>query len=243
MPVQTRSGTRSATQPETKTEQKTPTLMSEQTPDEIWNKYDYEASKIDSDKPVHGPLADDEEWTVAYVKFKTQLLNRPLDLKTRHLTTFRWWIRFRSKTDWWNTSNPGGDKSARERVKELVRAQCSPPLEYQKNCDYCHVFDPVSGYCYLPYYVHDDDFLDIEFLPPDMDTSDDDEHARILAPKTIEVVEKLKACRNAHPSKTTKKQVAKVENEQKQTETRSASRRMTRSQAAKFKAWTGYNIV
>ena len=138
MPVQTRSAARRATQPETK-----------QTPDEIWSEFDREAAAIDSKTPVEGPLADDEEWTVAYVKFRTQLLKRPLDPKTRYIATFRWWLRFRTKKSWWGTAET--EMPAYERVKEIVRAQCSPPLEYQKKCDYCHTINPETGHYYLPY--------------------------------------------------------------------------------------------
>lgn len=213
--MQTRSANRYNAQP--KTEQ-----TSEQTLDKIWSEFDRESSTIDSDTRVEGPLADDEEWTVAYVCFQAQLLKRPLVPETRPITTFRWWIRFRTKTTWWCKSNPNGKKLVRERVKELVRAQYSPPLKYQMQCDYCHIVDPQTGHYFLPYYIHDKDFLDIEVMPYNMDTSDDDKHAQIMMPKTIAVVEKLKAQRHCE-------QLTKAADEQE-------GQRITRSQAAKLKA-------
>jgi len=256
MPVQTRSAARRDTQPEIK-----------QTPDEIWNEFDRESAAIDSKTPVKGPLADDEEWAVAYVKFRTQLLKRPLDLRTRYTATFRWWLRFRTKKHWWGNANT--EKPAYERAKEIVRAQCSPPLSYQKECDYCHAIDPQTGHYYLPYYIHDADFIDIEFVPYDMNTSDDDEHARIMVPKTIAVVEKLKACRDAQPPKSLKEQEEEMRKNQRREWRTGAERaqhyreqlskaadkredgivrewggaRMTRSQAAKLSAQTGYQVV
>lgn len=274
MPVQTRSAARRAAEPETP-----------KTPDEIWSEFDREAAAIDSKEPVEGPLAEDEEWAVAYVKFKTQLLKRPLDLNTRYIATFRWWLRFRTKKHWWKSIET--EKPAYDRVKEIVRAQCSPPLEYQKKCDYCHAIDPKTGHYYLPYYIHDEDFIDIEFMPYDMETSDDDEHARIMVPKTIAVVEKLKAYQGSCPPKTPKEledEMLKNMLERKRQEWRThererlekeirlvreriaaadhgtkhpdhgrveweqpdatpASRRMTRSQAAKLRARTGYQVV
>lgn len=247
MPVQTRSAARRAAQPETKQ-----TPETEKTLNEIWYEFDREAAAIDSDTPVEGPLADDEEWAVAYVKFKTQLLKRPLDFKTRYMATFRWWLRFRTKKHWWGTAET--EKPAYDRVKEIVRAQCSPPLEYQKKCDYCHAIDPQTGHYYLPYYVHDEDFIDIEFMPYDMNTSDDDEHARIMVPKTIALVEKLKGCWSAKAPKQSRgwrERAAQREQErlelkrleQERAEARSSSRRMTRSQVAKLRTRTGHQVV
>lgn len=226
MPVQTRSAARRDTQPETK---QTP----KQTPDEIWKEFDREAATIDSKTPIEGPLAHDEEWAVAYVKFRTQLLKRPLDLKTRYIAIFRWWIRFRTKKYWWG--NADTEKPAYERAKEIVRAQCSPPLNYQKECDYCHAVDSQTGRCYLPYYIHDDDFIDIEFMPYDMNTSDDDLHARIMVPKTIAVVEKLKACQDSQPLKSLKERQTQCHREQlTKAADQQEERRMTRSQASKL---------
>jgi hypothetical protein len=192
MPVQTRSAARRNAQPEIE-HISTPTL---QTPEEIFIAFDREASTIVSETPVDVPLADDEEWSIVYVKFQTQLLNRPIVLGKRRLCTFSWWLRFRNKKNWWACAETA--HQSRERVKDIVRAQVAPSHDYQKQCDYCHVKDPKNGHDYLPYYVHDEDFIDIAFMPHDMDTSDDDEHARILVPKLISLVEKLKACRDAH---------------------------------------------
>jgi len=145
------------------------------------------STSVDKPSIAAGP-SPDTAWTVAAVQFNAPEFGK--DHKDIH--TWEWWLRFRCRPDWTRCD-------LKDRVREIVRAQYSPPMSHQTGCDLCCDSRRRRK---LYYELKDEDFLAIMFMPSDMDTSDDDVDAAAGAKDTITACTRMRASRKQQEIRT-----------------------------------------
>ena len=137
------------------------------------------------------PAGDGLHWEIAVVRFQAPEFGGD---HFQHVN-FTWWLRFR-------VPDEATVASMEARAKEIVRAMYSPPMEYQRSCDFCTRTD-ATGHRYY-YEIPDRSFLMVAIMPPDMHTSDDDYDAAIGPKMTIAACKRMKAARDARRAQTQK---------------------------------------
>jgi hypothetical protein len=138
-------------------------------------------------------LPEGQEWVIVCVKFRAPEFGKPHTRKS----TWTWWVRFRA-------SSEAKACELEHRAMEVVTAQYAPPIEYQKTCDLCQQYDTITGR--HTYYVPE--WLDIQIMPRDMETSDDDYEAKIGPERTIAACEVLKTQRSVKEARAAVKRAA-----------------------------------